>query len=71
VLVAITQLDSDVAWKTYLEVGSLAWFIMVAARSLVKIIFEWLIPALKAAIPFLISLFQSFIDWAKSLNSTK
>jgi hypothetical protein len=24
VLVAITQLDSDVAWKTYLEVGSLA-----------------------------------------------
>ena len=69
ILAAVMQLDKWAALTTYLAAWSLVWFVTVCARAFVKVLFESLVPAVQAAIPSLIELFNSFIDWAKNLNS--
>ena len=69
ILASLMNLDKGAAWSTYLAAGSIFAFVMVVARGAVKIIFEALVPAIQSAIPSLMELFQSFIDWAKNLTS--
>jgi len=70
ILTAVLQLDPNIAWKTYLEAGSIAWFVLVVWRAFVKILFESLIPAIQSAVPYLMDLFKSVIEWAKNLNNS-
>lgn len=71
ICMAVLSLDKNMALTTYLEAWSVVGFFLVVFRALVKVIFEALVPALKAGIEMLLPVFSTILDWAKNFWAKK